>query len=84
MAVFFLFSAPRLFAVPIGCAVVYTQVKRVVAQLRLAEACCARLEQRCRFEGGPGGEEDASLLHHWVEELDEFREGEGAFMDKMR
>lgn len=53
-------------------------------QLKEAEACRVRLEQRCRFEGGPGGEEDASLLHHWVEELDEFREAETAFMDKMR
>lgn len=60
------------------------QVRRAVAQLRQAEACRARLEQRLRFEGGPGGEEDASLLHHWVEELDEFSEQETAFMNKMR
>lgn len=60
------------------------KVRRVVAQLKQAEACRARLEQRCRFEGGGDGDEDASLLHHWVEELDEFEEGERAFMDKMR
>lgn len=64
------------------------KVRRVVAQLKQAEARRARLEQRCRFEGGSGGGggggEDASLLHHWVEELDEFEEGEMAFMDKMR
>lgn len=57
----------------------------MVAQLKQAEARRARLEQRCRFEGGPGGSaDDPSLLHHWVEELDEFREGEMAFMDRMR
>lgn len=55
-----------------------------VSQLKLAEACRARLEKKCRFEGGPGGEEDASLLQHLVEELDEFRQAEIVFMDKMR
>ncbi|CAM9114557.1 unnamed protein product [Hapterophycus canaliculatus] len=63
------------------------KVRRVVAQLKQAEACRARLEQRCRFEGGDGSggeEDDAPLLHHWVEELDQFREGEMAFMEKMR
>lgn len=61
------------------------QARSVVAQLKQAEARRARLEQRCRFEGGPeGSADDASLLHHWVEELDEFREGEMAFMDRMR
>eukprot|EP00752_Nemacystus_decipiens_P011182 g9936.t1 len=59
------------------------EVRRVVAKLKQAEACRARLEQRCRFEGGDA-DEDTSLLHHWVEELDEFEEGEMAFMDKMR
>lgn len=43
-----------------------------------------RLEQRCRFEGGPGGAEDAALLHFWVQELDEFWEAEAAFMGEMR
>lgn len=52
--------------------------------LRKAEACRARLEHRCRFEGGPGGAEDAALLHFWVEELDEFWEAEAAFMGEMR
>ncbi|CBN78137.1 conserved unknown protein [Ectocarpus siliculosus] len=62
------------------------KARSVVAQLKQAEARRARLEQRCRFEGGHGGgsADDASLLHHWVEELDEFREGEMAFMDRMR
>ncbi|CAM9159702.1 unnamed protein product [Scytosiphon promiscuus] len=63
------------------------KVRRVVVQLKQAEACRARLEQRCRFEGGEGlgGDgDDTPLLHHWVEELDQFREGEMAFMDKMR
>ncbi|CAM9955122.1 unnamed protein product [Ectocarpus fasciculatus] len=61
------------------------KTRSVVAQLKQAEARRARLEQRCRFEGGPGGSaDDAPLLHHWVEELDEFREGEMAFMDRMR
>ncbi|CAN0023407.1 unnamed protein product, partial [Ectocarpus sp. 8 AP-2014] len=61
------------------------KARSVVAQLKQAEARRARLEQRCRFEGGLGGSaDDASLLHHWVEELDEFREGEMAFMDRMR
>ncbi|CAN0074928.1 unnamed protein product [Ectocarpus sp. 12 AP-2014] len=61
------------------------KARSVVAQLKQAEARRARLEQRCRFEGGPGGSaDDASLLHHWVEELDEFREREMAFMDRMR
>lgn len=76
---------PRAVAVmPFRCPL--KKVRRVVAQLKQAEACRARLEQRCRFEGGGGGDGDgdASLLHHWVEELDEFEEGEGAFMDKMR
>lgn len=63
-------------------------MRRVVVQLKQAEACRARLEQRCRFEGGEGSGEDdgdhAPLLHHWVEELDQFREGEVAFMDNMR
>lgn len=65
-------------------ALVAEKVRRVVAELKQAEACRARLEQRCRFEGGPGGEEDASLLHHWVEELDQFQEEELAFMTKIR
>ena len=60
------------------------QVRWVVSQLKLAEACRARLEQKCRFEGGPGGEEDASLLQHLVEELDDFRQDEIVFMNKMR
>lgn len=55
-----------------------------MGELKQAEARRTRLEQRCRFEGGPGGEEDTSLLHHWVEELDEFREEEVAFMAKLR
>lgn len=66
------------------CCLCFGQVRRDVAQLKQAEACRARLEQRCRFEGGAGGDEDASLLHHWVEELDEFQEMEMAFMSKMR
>lgn len=56
----------------------------MVSQLKQAEACRVRLEQKCRFEGGPGGEEDAALLHHLVEELDEFRQDEVVFMGKMR
>lgn len=63
------------------------KVRRAFAQLKQAEACCARLEERCRFEevgGGDGGDEDASLLRHWLEELDEFEEGMVAFMDKTR
>lgn len=56
----------------------------MVSQLKLAEAYRARLEKKCRFEGGPGGEEDASLLQHLVEELDKFRQDEIVFMDKMR
>lgn len=74
----------RRICVTPGSCVVFAQVRRAVAQLRQAEACRARLEQRCRFEGGPGSEEDASLLHHWVEELDDFRVEETAFMGKMR
>lgn len=56
----------------------------MVSQLKQAEACRVKLEQKSRFEGGPGGEEDASLLHHLVEELDEFRRDEAVFIDKMR
>lgn len=56
----------------------------MVAELKQAEARRMRLEQRCRFEGGSGEEENASLMHHWVEELDEFREEEMAFMAKLR
>lgn len=59
----------------------------MVAELKQAEAYRMRLEQRYRFEGGAGeagGEEGASLLRHWVEELDEFREGEAVFMAKLR
>lgn len=59
-------------------------MKWVVSQLKLAAARRAKLEQKCRFEGGPGGEEDAALLQHLVEELDEFRQDEIVFMDKMR
>ena len=74
---------------PLPCraaVVLRVKVRRVVAQLKQAESCRTRLEQRCRFEGGGGGDgdEDASLLHHWVEELDDFQQGEMAFMDKMR
>eukprot|EP00904_Undaria_pinnatifida_P013142 jgi/Undpi1/8959/HiC_scaffold_26.g11420.m1 len=60
------------------------KVRWVVSQLKQAEACRVKLEQKSRFEGGPGGEEDASLLHHLVEELDEFRRDEAVFIDKMR
>ena len=54
-----------------------------MSELKEAEACRTRLEHRCRFEGVPG-EEEASLLHHWVEELDQFEQDERRFMDRMR
>lgn len=55
-----------------------------MSELKEAEACRTRLEHRCRLEGSPRGEEDASLLHHWVEELDQFEQDEMRFMDRMR